>query len=357
MSCVWKRSTRLGDTTPHNTKTQPKHKTKHKTQKTKRNTKQNTTTHKTKHKTKQHTTRNTQHTTRKTKQNKTTPHHTEPHRTTPNTPNEPNEQTTHNTQHRNNNTTTDTTTTPQQHHNDDNNNDNNNDNNTTTTPEQHDNNINNKAFDPKLPSHLCVFFWSKPKRVTMAFVARDFGSSAARRRRERRLRSWLRHERMTVRMELAAALHHSSFRGAGPETYDASRSQMTANSREDSVFFDLYDEDTEGARPDRLFEVRPQERDQRRTNWWRCGGSSMFAFPSRPSKCPRSHLHPVIAGGDGRTVGGSADDHILFFPIAADCGAERRYSSSWSWRAKRRSSGFSSQTEFNSAACFSGTQF
>ena len=30
------------------------------------------------------------------------------------------------------------------------------------------------------------------------------------------------------------------------------------------MFFDLYDEDTEGARPDRLFEVRPQ-RDQRRT--------------------------------------------------------------------------------------------
>ena len=102
------------------------------------------------------------------------------------------------------------------------------------------------------------------------------------------------------------------------ETYDAPRSQMTANSREDSVFFDLYDEDTEGARPDRLFEVRPQERDQRRTveqivdialivpsldvpvprrtNWWRCAGSSMFAFPSRSSKCPRSHLHPVIAG-------------------------------------------------------------
>ena len=99
----------------------------------------------------------------------------------------------------------------------------------------------------------------------MAFVACDTGSSAARRRRERRLHSWLRHERMTVRMELAAALHHSSFRGAGPETYDAPRSQMTANSREDSVYFDLYDEYTEGARPDRLVGVRPQERDQRHT--------------------------------------------------------------------------------------------
>ena len=31
------------------------------------------------------------------------------------------------------------------------------------------------------------------------------------------------------------------------------------------MFFDLYDEDTEGARPDRLFEVRLQEWDQRRT--------------------------------------------------------------------------------------------
>ena len=66
-------------------------------------------------------------------------------------------------------------------------------------------------------------------------------------------------------MELAAALHHSSFRGAGPESYDAPRSQMTANSREDSVYFDLYDEYTEGARPDRLVGVRPQERDQRHT--------------------------------------------------------------------------------------------
>ena len=80
-----------------------------------------------------------------------------------------------------------------------------------------------------------------------------------------RLRSWLRHERMTVRIELAAALHHSSFRGAGPVTYDAPRSQMTANSREDSVYFDLYDEYTEGARLDRLVGVRPQERDKRHT--------------------------------------------------------------------------------------------
>ena len=40
----------------------------------------------------------------------------------------------------------------------------------------------------------------------------DVGS--ARRRRERRLRSWWRHERMTVAAELVVALHHS--RGVGP---------------------------------------------------------------------------------------------------------------------------------------------
>ena len=124
-----------------------------------------------------------------------------------------------------------------------------------------------------------------------------------------RLRSFLRHERMTVRMELAAALHHSSFRGAGPVTYDAPRSQRTANSRVDSVLFDLFDEDTEGARPDRIATLSgPQARVQRRTveqivdlfstilcrRWWNscqtsCASSTRFClFLSRLSKCPRS---------------------------------------------------------------------
>ena len=202
---------------------------------------------------------------------------------------------------------------------------------------------------------------------------RDVGS--ARRRRERRLHSWLRHERVTVRMELAAALHHSSFQGAGPETYDASRSQMTANSLEDSVYFDLFDEDTpkglgltaslasgrrrgtSGTPWSRLSTPRSSFRRLmflcRRwiTNWW------------RSSKCPRSHLHPVIAGAVCASLSRRQNSwwkcqrSSLFFSVAADCGAEPRYSSSWSWRAKRRSSRFSSQTEFYSAACLSGTQF
>ena len=53
-------------------------------------------------------------------------------------------------------------------------------------------------------------------------------AGAARRRRERRLRAMLRHERQTVAMELAAALHHS--RNGGRETYYGLRAPKTASS-------------------------------------------------------------------------------------------------------------------------------
>ena len=52
------------------------------------------------------------------------------------------------------------------------------------------------------------------------------------RRRQRRLRSWLRHERQTVAMELAAALHHS--RDVGPGTHAGLRAQKAASSREEA---------------------------------------------------------------------------------------------------------------------------
>ena len=53
-------------------------------------------------------------------------------------------------------------------------------------------------------------------------------AGAAKRRRERRLRAMLRHERQTVAMELAAALHHS--RDGGRETYYGLRAPKTASS-------------------------------------------------------------------------------------------------------------------------------
>ena len=58
----------------------------------------------------------------------------------------------------------------------------------------------------------CAFMWST--RVEHA------AAGSAQRRRERRLRAWLRHERMTVAMALAESQHHTALRG-----------QMTARAR------------------------------------------------------------------------------------------------------------------------------
>ena len=93
--------------------------------------------------------------------------------------------------------------------------------------------------------------------------------SAGQRRRQRRLRSWLRHERMTVAVALAERTHHSS---RGQKTARAwvweREMNYTATILDpptpQPVLFSLYEEPG-GARPDRLWEVRPQERTQRRT--------------------------------------------------------------------------------------------
>ena len=86
--------------------------------------------------------------------------------------------------------------------------------------------------------------------MTMAFVARDAGTSAARRRRERRLRSMLRHERMTVAMALAEMTHHSAprrptmARARGEESeMNFATGQMTPPPRAAStVYFNLDDD-------------------------------------------------------------------------------------------------------------------
>ena len=112
---------------------------------------------------------------------------------------------------------------------------------------------------------------------------------AAKRRRDRRLRMHWRHEQLTLRMALAAALHHS--RDVGPVTYNALRSQKTARAweeEENEMYFATgqmtpppraaaaeYYPLTPGAeaggvlaaggRPSPLVEVRPQDRVLRRT--------------------------------------------------------------------------------------------
>ena len=93
-------------------------------------------------------------------------------------------------------------------------------------------------------------------------------AGAARRRRERRLRAYLKYARMSVAMAPAEARHHPVPRGQttarAEATNDASRRQTTSVAG-DTEFFSLYEEELGGTRPDRLDEVRPQERVQRRT--------------------------------------------------------------------------------------------
>ena len=64
------------------------------------------------------------------------------------------------------------------------------------------------------------------------------------------------------------ARHHTAPRGQttarAEATHDALRSQTTSVAG-DTEFFSLYEEELGGTRPDLLFEVRPQERDQRCT--------------------------------------------------------------------------------------------
>ena len=72
-------------------------------------------------------------------------------------------------------------------------------------------------------------------RTLFGFVQRSpwdgerSGATSARRRRERRLRSWWRHEQQSVRMALTAATHHSAEKVVAGETYSGLRAQKTVS--------------------------------------------------------------------------------------------------------------------------------
>ena len=69
---------------------------------------------------------------------------------------------------------------------------------------------------PKAQIGLVIFcselFFTLPSVIDMPLHG-EFAVGAAMRRRQRRLRSWLRHERMTVAMTLAELTHHTAPRG------------------------------------------------------------------------------------------------------------------------------------------------
>ena len=123
---------------------------------------------------------------------------------------------------------------------------------------------------------LFVLVTSRSSPVVDMVLRGDNGSSW--RRRQRRLRSWWRHEQQSVAMALSAAAHHSYDKVAAGAKYDGLRAQTTdraeeaankapqrqrSNAAEDAMFFELFDEDTAGARPEAFAEPRPQERVQR----------------------------------------------------------------------------------------------
>ena len=78
---------------------------------------------------------------------------------------------------------------------------------------------------------------------------------SARRRKERRLRSWWRHERMSIAAALVEATHHSAPRSGWPGSHDAPRGQETTSVREDPELFTLFEEELGGCRPDKLAAV------------------------------------------------------------------------------------------------------
>ena len=104
----------------------------------------------------------------------------------------------------------------------------------------------------------------------------------SRRRRERRLRQFLRHERLTVAMLLATYLHHAAPRGqsrarSGVWERGALLGQVPEHPTPQVAGMDVDEVPATGSRPDRLLGVRPQERVQH---------------------------HPVDCAADGGTAGG-----------------------------------------------------
>ena len=65
---------------------------------------------------------------------------------------------------------------------------------------------------------------SRPQRSVL-MAERDAAGSSARRRRERRLRSFWRHEKLAIQMALSEAMHHSAPRGAWHVSNAALRGQ------------------------------------------------------------------------------------------------------------------------------------
>ena len=69
----------------------------------------------------------------------------------------------------------------------------------------------------------------------------EHATEAARRRRERRLRAYLKYARMSVAMALAEANHHTAPRGQKPARAEATNDTSKERVAGDAVYFELFE--------------------------------------------------------------------------------------------------------------------
>ena len=179
--------------------------------------------------------------------------------------------------------------------------------------------------------------------------------SAGQRRKQRRLRSWWRHEQQTVAAVLAAFTHHSALRGPKKEVHCTAEVRKTPHQ---PVLFKLFDEEPGGVPPEAFVEPRSQELVQRHvvehiTDLVRVAPmvqildapvpqtveqqpdilrflDTLMPDPEQVIEVPKILSEGGARYAAGGTAGGSAEDRILFL-FAADFGAAHRHSSSWLW--------------------------
>ena len=122
------------------------------------------------------------------------------------------------------------------------------------------------------------------------------------RRRQRRLRSWLRHERMTVAMALAEMTHHTSPRG--PKMARAGKEGQRQKPPSPQLeLFKLFEEEPGGVRHEGFAERRPQERVQRHTTEQLADVAPMVPSLAVPESQMVDRLVAVIKLVDSRSPG------------------------------------------------------
>ena len=123
-----------------------------------------------------------------------------------------------------------------------------------------------KPFPARDPTVLVCVSYKRMASVVDAMPAVDHArTGAARRRRERRLRAYLRYARMSVAMALAEATHHTAPRGQRNarareeecEVHNTAAFRTTCPPPEPELF-DLFEEPG-GGRPDLLLEPQGQQ--------------------------------------------------------------------------------------------------